>query len=267
MTYSAGIFKTENSSLKEASIEKLDRICRKLDLKPEDHILEIGTGWGGFAMHAAKNYGCKVTTTTISDEQYRYARKAIDEAGLQDRITLLNQDYRKLTGQYDKLVSIEMIEAVGFDFIPEFFAKCSSLLRPNGIMALQGITISDQYFESYRRSSDFIRRYIFPGADLISMSGIMEAIKSRTDMRLLHLEDITSHYARTLALWRERFNQKLDQVRNLGFSEAFIRMWNYYFAYCEGGFSERHIGDVQMVFAKPGAKTDLLHPDIEGKSS
>jgi cyclopropane-fatty-acyl-phospholipid synthase len=251
MTYSCGIFEHEKSSLKEASVAKYDRICRKLMLNPGDRVVEIGTGWGGFAVHAAQSYGVHVTTTTISDEQHRFAGKRIKEAGLEDRITLLKKDYRDLSGKFDKLVSIEMIEAVGHQYLKAFFRACSRLLKDDGVMALQAITIGDQIFDRHKRSVDFIKRYIFPGSCIPSITAIGNAIARATDLRLVHLEDITPHYARTLREWRRRFFDNLDDVRALGFSDTFIRMWEYYLCYCEGGFAERYIGDVQMLFAKP----------------
>lgn len=262
MTYSAGIFSSAQSSLLEASKEKIDRICRKLDLKPSDHLLEIGTGWGALAIHAAREYGCRVTTTTISQEQHRFAKSRVEEAGLENQITLLLEDYRDLQGQYDKLVSIEMIEAVGPQFFDTYFQKCSSLLRPDGLMGLQAITMNDQRFASYVRSVDFIQRYIFPGGCLPSVTRIMESIAKATDLRVLHLEDIAPHYAQTLRLWRDRFFEQIDAVREQGYPQSFIRMWEYYLCYCEAAFEERYIGTVQMVFAKPRAKHDLATKDL-----
>lgn len=255
MTYSCAIFEEEGSTLKQASEAKYDRLCRKLQLAAGDHVVEIGTGWGGFAVYAAKHYGVRVTTTTISDEQHEYARKRILDSGLEGQITLLKKDYRDLTGEFDKLVSIEMIEAVGHQYLPAFFRKCSRLLRDNGLMALQAITIGDQIFDRHKRSVDFIKRYIFPGSCIPSITAISNSIARVTDLRLLHLEDITPHYARTLREWRSRFFSNIETVRALGFSETFIRMWEYYLCYCEGGFAERYLGDVQMLFAKPGYRS------------
>ncbi len=251
MTYSCGIFEQENSTLREASEAKYDRICRKLQLAPGDRVVEIGTGWGGFAMHAARNYGVHVTTTTISDEQYLFAQDRIKSTGLEDRITLLKKDYRDLGGKFDKLVSIEMIEAVGHQYLTAFFRTCSRLLKDDGLMALQAITIGDQIFDRHKRSVDFIKRYIFPGSCIPSITAISKAIARATDLRLVHLEEITPHYARTLREWRRRFFANISKVRALGFSETFVRMWEYYLCYCEGGFAERYIGDVQIIFAKP----------------
>lgn len=251
MTYSCGIFETATSTLKAASIAKYDRLCRKLDLKPGEHVLEIGSGWGGFALHAATEYGCTVTTTTLSAQQYDYARAKIEAAGLSGRIRLLRSDYRDLTGRYDKLVSIEMIEAVGHHFYKAFFGSCAQRLKADGLMAIQAITIADQAFDQHTREVDFIKRYIFPGSCIPSVTALLAAMSTAGDLRLVHLEDITPHYAVTLRRWRERFFENIDAVRNLGFDDAFIRMWEYYLSYCEGGFLERYIGDVQMVFAKP----------------
>ena len=254
MTYSSGVFSKKDASMQEASVEKLDRICRKLNLSSKDHVLEIGTGWGSFAVHAVKNYGCKVTTTTISDNQFQYASELISREGLKDKITLLSKDYRELEGVFDKVVSIEMIEAVGAEYVPGFFEKASSLLKTNGLMALQGITYNDPDFDAYKNSVDFIRKYIFPGSCLVAMPQILNAIKEKTDMVMVDSEDITQHYARTLEIWREDFQKVLPQIKELGFSEPFTRIWNFYLVYCEAGFLENLIGDFQFVFAKPDSK-------------
>jgi len=254
MMYSCGIFETAQSTLREASLAKLDAICRKLDLQPTDHLLEIGTGWGGFAMHAAQHYGCKVTTTTISRNQYDLARERIAAAGLEDKITVLLEDYRDLTGTYDKLVSIEMIEAVGHQYYDTYFAKCGQLLKPEGQMLLQAITIADQRYESARRSVDFIQRYIFPGCTIPSNTAMLDSITRSSDLKLIHLEDIGPHYATTLARWRDNFFANIEQVRAMGYPESFIRMWEFYLCYCEGGFAERALGDVHMHLVKPGCR-------------
>tara|TARA_B100000131_G_scaffold311618_1_gene344686 strand:- start:876 stop:2147 length:1272 start_codon:yes stop_codon:yes gene_type:complete len=254
MTYSCAYFKNKDVSLEEASIEKLDRICRKLDISSEDHILEIGSGWGSFAIYAAKEYGCKVTTTTISDAQYEYANKRIFEENLDSKIKIINQDYRNLDGEYDKIVSIEMIEAVGYEYITNFFMKVSSLLKPNGIAAIQGITYNDQNFDVYKDSVDFIKKYIFPGSCLISISQIMDVIKNRTDLAMIDMEDITLHYAETLKRWRKNFMDVSQEIKEMGYSQTFINMWEFYLLYCEAGFLERNIGDVQLVFAKSGTR-------------
>jgi len=258
MTYSCGIFEHEQSTLEDASVAKYDRLCQKLHLKPGQRVVEIGTGWGGFAVHAAQNYGVHVTTTTISEEQHRYAAKRFRKAGLEDQISLLKKDYRDLKGKFDRLVSIEMIEAVGHHFYAPFFQTCSRLLKENGLMALQAITIGDQIFDRHKRSVDFIKRYIFPGSCIPSVTAITNAIAKATDLQLIHLEDITPHYARTLREWRQRFFANVDKARKMGYPETFIRMWEYYLCYCEGGFAERYIGDVQMLFAKPLYRQDAL---------
>jgi cyclopropane-fatty-acyl-phospholipid synthase len=263
MTYSCGIFEQEDSTLREASEAKYDRICRKLQLTPGDRVVEIGTGWGGFAVHAARNYGVHVTTTTISDEQHQFALNRIKAAGLEDCITLLKKDYRDLSGKFDKLVSIEMIEAVGHQYLTTFFRTCSRLLKDDGIMALQAITIGDQIFDRHKRSVDFIKRYIFPGSCIPSVTAISRSVAQATDLKLFHLEDITPHYARTLREWRRRFFGNIYQVKALGFSDAFIRMWDYYLCYCEGGFTERYIGDVQMLFTKPLNRREPVLPRLD----
>jgi cyclopropane-fatty-acyl-phospholipid synthase len=254
MMYSSAIFGHPETSLETASAAKLDRICRQLNLSPRDHVLEIGTGWGGFAIYAAENYGCRVTTTTISKEQHDFAKSAITQAGLGDRITLLQSDYRDLEGEYDKLVSIEMIEAVGHEFHDTFFAKCCELLKKDGLMLLQAITIADQHYERAKRTVDFIKRYIFPGGCLTSVTAMSETLTRVTDMRVIGLDDIGPHYATTLRHWHERFCDRLDQVRAMGFSEEFVRMWHYYLCYCEGAFMERAIGNVQMLMMRPDAR-------------
>ncbi len=253
MSYSAGIFPAPASSLEEAAVHKLDVICRKLALGPEDHLLEIGTGWGGLALHAAGRYGCRVTTTTISQRQHEFARTRIHDAGLAGRVTVLDCDYRDLEGRFDKLVSVEMIEAVGLDFLDGYFRVCSARLRPGGRMLLQGIVIADELYAHARRSVDFIQKYIFPGGALPSLAAIQAAVAHDTDLRMAGLQDIGEHYARTLREWRRRFMAQLPAVRRLGYGEEFIRMWEFYLAYCEGGFLEHAITDLQLLFEKPGA--------------
>ena len=254
MTYSCAIFEPENLSLYDASKEKLDRICRKLNIQSDDHIVEIGTGWGSFALHAVKKYGCRVTTTTISNRQYKYVSQLVEKEGVKDKVTLLKKDYRELKGQFDKLVSIEMIEAVGYNYIEQFFQTCSGLLKPNGLMAIQGITYHEQGFENHLKSVDFIKKYIFPGSNLISVNHVLSVIKGFTDLSLVHLEDITKYYAETLKLWRDKYKSELIKIKEMGYSDEFLRMWDYYFIYCEAGFRERFIGDVQLVMAKPENK-------------
>jgi len=255
LMYSAAIFERPDMSLEQASFAKLERVCQKLALTESDRVLEIGTGWGGLALHAASRYGCRVTSVTISREQFELARRRVRDAGLDDLVTVLLLDYRDLDpavhGRFDKLVSIEMIEAVGHEYQPGFFAKCSEMLAPWGAMLLQAITITDQRYDRARRSVDFIQRYIFPGSCLTSVTNMSAVLTKATDMRTVHLEDIGPHYARTLAQWRTRFNARLDEIRAQGYPEEFLRMWNYYFCYCEAGFVERAIGDVQMLLVKP----------------
>ena len=261
--YSCAIFENENSSLEQASINKIERICKKLELSSNDHVLEIGTGWGGFAIFAAKNFGCKITTTTISQKQYEYTLEKVKALGLQDKISVLKKDYRDLTGKYNKLVSIEMIEAVGHHYYHDFFRKCNQLLTPDGRMLLQSIIITDYLYEEAKQFSDFIKTYIFPGSCIPSISKLCESSAKATDMRLFHLEDITPHYAKTLNHWRSYFMNNVQKIRDLGFSEEFIRLWNFYFCYCEGGFIERQIGAVQMLFTKPLCRMDPILPEIK----
>ena len=251
MMYSSALFSDNSASLEVASETKLDELCQQLELKSGDHLLEIGTGWGGMAIHAAKNFGCRVTTTTISQEQYDFASARVSEEGLEGQITLLCEDYRNLTGEYDKLVSVEMIEAVGHDFYQNYFRMCSGLLKPNGKMVIQAITMADQRYKEARDSVDFIKRYIFPGGCLPSVAVMAQHIARDTDMQIVHLRDITNDYAETLAHWRQRFLANLEAVRGMGFSEEFVRMWDFYLCYCEGGFRERVISTVQLAFAKP----------------
>lgn len=266
MTYSAGIFDTPAATMHDASTAKLDRICRKLELRPHDRVLEIGTGWGSFAMHAAKRYGCHVTTTTISKEQYDLARQRIGEAGLNDRISVQLHDYRELTGRYDKLVSIEMIEAVGHQYFDSYFRKCSDLLEPHGQMLLQAITIPDHRYETALRTVDFIQRDIFPGSCIPSIERMCRSLATCTDLKLTHLEDLTPHYAKTLSKWREEMHRNIDRIRALGYSDRFIRLWEFYLCYCEGGFAERYIGSVQMLFAKPRNRSRPILPPLNDLS-
>ncbi len=252
MMYSCAVFERPGDSLREASLAKLERICRRLELGPSDHVLEIGTGWGGFACYAAEHHGCRVTTTTISREQHAYATARVRAAGLEDRVTVLCQDYRELRGSYDKLVSIEMIEAVGWQYFGRFFSRCSELLREDGAMLLQAIVIDDRAYEVEKAGRSFINTYIFPGGCLPSMEIIARHVGRVTDLRQVHLEDITEHYTRTLASWRERFLAAREEVAALGYDERFRRLWELYLSWCEGGFAERRIRDVQLLLAKPG---------------
>jgi cyclopropane-fatty-acyl-phospholipid synthase len=256
MMYSCAYYPDEKTSLEQASLAKLKRICDKLQLNESDHVIEIGTGWGGFALYAAENYGCKVTTTTISQQQHDWAKQRIIEAGLEDKITLLMEDYRDLQGTYDKLVSIEMIEAVGHQYLDTYFAKCSSLLKPEGIMLIQSITIADQQYDRAIKSVDFIQRFIFPGGFIPSVSAITSSVKSSTDMRLFQLEDIGPHYATTLYDWRQRFFDNIEPIKALGYSQQFIAMWDFYLCYCEAGFLERVLGNAHLVFIKPKNRID-----------
>lgn len=260
MTYSCGIFESEESSLREASIAKYDRICRKLRLRSSDHLVEIGCGWGGFAEHAATQYGCRVTATTISREQFSYATARIRRAGLEERVRVVMEDYRSMEGSFDKLASIEMIEAVGEKYLPLYFRKLADLLKPDGLMAIQAIVMPDQQYDRYRRSVDFIRRYAFPGSFLPSLGAIQSIVGRATDLRVENVEDIRPHYARTLRMWRERFETRLEDARKMGCSEGFLRLWKYYLCYCEAGFEERYIGDVQILLAKPTCREGSFLP-------
>lgn len=250
MMYSCALYERPDMTLAEASRAKLDLVCRKLDLGPSSHVLEIGTGWGGFAMHAAANFGCRVTTTTISPSQYELARERIRAAGLDGRVHVLLEDYRDLRGRYDRLVSIEMIEAIGHRQFPTFFRHAGNLLERHGRMVLQSITIADVNYARARDEVDFIKRYIFPGCCIPSVGALTQAMVEASDLRLVHLEDIGPHYATTLAAWRRNFHASLDAVRAQGYPDTFIRMWEYYLCYCEAGFVERALGDVHMVMTR-----------------
>ena len=251
MMYSSAIYPSNSSTLEQASRHKLERICQELQLTCTDHVLEIGTGWGGFALHAARNYGCKITTTTISQEQFNLATRRVREAGLEDKITVLLSDYRDLIGKFDKIVSIEMIEAIGHQYINTYFEKCGDLLADDGIILIQAITIADQRYQAALKEVDFIKRYVFPGCFIPSVTAIQNAVTKSSNMRMANLEDIGPHYARTLRDWRIRFFNQLKAVRAQGYSEEFIKLWEFYLCYCEGGFKERVISDVQLVFVKP----------------
>ncbi len=250
MLYSSGIFATAEDSLDQAQINKMERLCQQLQLKPDDHVLEIGTGWGAMAIYMAQRYQCRVTTTTISREQHDYAAEKIAQLGLQDQITLLLEDYRDLSGEYDKLVSVEMIEAVGKQFLGSYIAKCQSLLKPGGILALQAITITDQRYHDYSRSVDFIQKYIFPGGFLPSVGAINQATTRYSNLVLRDLKDIGLDYATTLAHWRLRFEAAAERIHQLGYDERFMRMWRYYLCYCEGGFLARSISTVHMTYQR-----------------
>lgn len=254
LMYSSALFAGADDTLEVASTRKLDAICRKLRLTAADRVVEIGTGWGGFALHAARHYGCHVTTTTISREQHALASQRVADAGLGERITLVLEDYRDLQGQYDKLVSIEMIEAIGAPYLGTYFDKLGQLLKPDGLALIQAITIEDHRYAQALRAVDFIKRYVFPGTFIPSIQAILTAKSRSCDLALVHLEDFGASYARTLHVWRERFFARLPQVRAQGFDEHFLRLWDFYLAYCEGGFRERSIGVAHLLFAKPGSR-------------
>ena len=251
LMYSSAMYEGEGEDLEAASRRKLDAVCRKLALAPGDRVIEIGTGWGGFALHAARHYGCHVTTTTISREQHALATQRVAEAGLQDRVTLLLQDYRDLRGEYDKLVSIEMIEAIGAQYLDTFFGQLGRLLRPGGRALLQAITIEDHRYVQARDSVDFIKRFVFPGSFIPSLNAMYQAKTRASDLQVLHQEDFGLSYACTLRAWRQRFMARLPEVREQGFDERFIRLWEFYLAYCEGGFLERSIGVSHLLMARP----------------
>ena len=252
MSYSCAFFEDPAMSLAEASEAKLERICRKLSLGPGDHVVEIGSGWGSFAVHAAERFGCRITTTTISDAQYEYTAKRVADAGLGDRVTVCNQDYRDLGGTYDKLVSIEMIEAVGWRQLDTFFATCAGLLRPEGVMALQAIVIEDGSYERAKNRDDLVKRLIFPGGFLPSIEAITRSITSSTALRIIDLEDIGRHYAETLRRWRVNVEAHAEEIKELGLGEAFLRLWHIYLCYCEAAFSERHVSDIQVILTNAG---------------
>jgi cyclopropane-fatty-acyl-phospholipid synthase len=262
LTYSCGLFERPDASLRDASVAKYARIASLLDLQPSDHVVEIGTGWGGFAIHAASQHGCRVTTTTISTAQFDLATQRIAEAGLADRVTVVQQDYRDLRGQYDKLASIEMIEAVGHEHYQAFFAQCAALLAPHGLAAIQAITIADERYESARREVDFIKRYIFPGSCIPSRA-VMRGAVAATDLALVQDDEIGLHYAETLRRWRDNMRASHDRIADLGFDDRFQRLWEYYFCYCEGGFLERAIGTTQLLFAKPAAPQVARPPVVQ----
>lgn len=251
MTYSSGIFADEQNTLEDASFEKYDRICRSLKLTPADHLLEIGTGWGGFAEHAATHYGCRVTTTTISQQQYDYATQRLAHAACRERVRVLHEDYRALDGVYDKIISIEMIEAVGARYLEGFFRKCCQLLKPGGTMMLQSIVMPEARYVSYCQSNDFIKAYIFPGGHLPSIGALSRAMGKGGDLLVDQLQAFGSDYARTLAEWRKNFWQQIEPIRQLGFDERFVRLWNYYLAYCEAAFAQQQIDVVQLKLHRP----------------
>jgi cyclopropane-fatty-acyl-phospholipid synthase len=251
MTYSSAYFKEEGMTLKEAQLAKYDRLCKQLHFKPNDHVLEIGSGWGGNAIYIAKQYGCKVTTLTISEEQYKLAKERIEKENLSDKIEVLLKDYRHLDGKFDKIVSIEMLEAVGAEFYTTYFKKCSHLLKKDGIFALQVITCPDSRFESLKNGVDWIQKHIFPGSLLPSVAEINKAINASCDLTLVDLKDIGLDYAHTLTIWHQQFNKNLEEVKKLGFDDYFIRKWNYYLCYCEAAFAMRNINVMQLVYTRP----------------
>jgi cyclopropane-fatty-acyl-phospholipid synthase len=258
MMYSAAMFDSLEQSLEQAQLNKLERICAKLALRPDDHLLEIGSGWGSLAIHAATHHGCRVTTTTLSEAQYAHTLQRVQDLGLQHRITVLREDYRDLGGRFDKLVSIEMIEAVGHRYLPVYFQRCASLLKDDGLMLLQAITIRDQRYEQARRSVDFIQRYIFPGGALPSLSVMLQTASSHTALNLVHMEDFGLDYARTLQHWRDNLRQSRTALTELGYDDTFQRLWEFYLCYCQGGFEERTIGVAQLLWAAPAARRAAL---------
>ena len=251
MTYSSALFKNKEQSLAEAQFEKYDRLCKQLNLQPNDSVLEIGSGWGGFAEHAVKNYGCKVTTVTISDEQFKYAQERFQKSGISNNVDIKLLDYRLIEGKFDKIVSIEMLEAVGHKYLPVYFDKIHQLLKKDGVLALQVIICPDSRYKAIRRGVDWIQKHIFPGSLLPSLSAINTAVNSTSDLTLFDFKEMGQNYAHTLATWRVNFNQKLDEVRAQGYSEQFINKWNYYLCYCEAAFAMRNINVVQMVYVRP----------------
>ncbi|MDP1563199.1 MAG: cyclopropane-fatty-acyl-phospholipid synthase family protein [Pirellulaceae bacterium] len=264
LSYSSGVFPElsksigpsgeewrSEASMESASLLKLDRLCQKLDLNSSDHLLEVGCGWGGLAVYAAKKYGCRITGVTLSPAQLEVAQQRVEAAGLADLVTLRLQDYRDIQGQFDKLVSVEMIEAVGHQFQDEYFRQCCRLLKSDGRMVLQGITIVDHRYQDYLKQVDFIREYVFPGGCLISTSGVLKSVAQETDFRVIHIEDIGFHYAETLRRWRTEFHRHWDDIADMGFDARFFRLWDYYLAYCEAGFAEGHVGTIQVVLDRP----------------
>jgi len=254
LMYSSALFARDDDTLEQASQRKLERICEKLDLRPDDHLVEIGTGWGGMALHAARTRGCRVTTTTISREQHALASARVQAAGLGDRVTVLLSDYRDLRGSYGKLVSIEMVEAIGHQYLDTYFATCARLLAPGGLALVQAITIEDHRYQRALASVDFIKRHVFPGSFIPCTSALVGAAASAGALRLINLEDFGHSYALTLREWRRRFDANQEAVRALGYDQRFVRLWRFYLAYCEGGFLERAISDVQLLFSAPGQR-------------
>jgi cyclopropane-fatty-acyl-phospholipid synthase len=269
MTYSCAFFEEPGMTLHDAQLAKLDRVCRKLDLGPDDHLVEIGTGWGSLALHAAGEYGCRVTTTTISREQHAVASERVRAAGLGERIEVVTEDYRDLRGSYSKLASIEMIEAVGWQYFDVFFRSCSKLLAPDGLMLVQAITIDDRAYEVEKAARSFSKELIFPSGCLPSVAVISRSVARATDMRVLDLEDITAHYSPTLRAWQENFLAAADRLEQLGYDRRFRRLWQLYLSWSEGGFRERRIGDVQVLLAKPAYRGSRVNkrPEIVSSSA
>jgi cyclopropane-fatty-acyl-phospholipid synthase len=265
LMYSSALYNSADDALDVAATRKLDRICRKLALGVHDHVVEIGTGWGGFALHAATHYGCRVTTTTISQEQFDLASERIAAAGLSGRIRVLLEDYRELKGRFDRVVSIEMIEAIGHQYLDTYFRKVGGLLQDNGAALIQAITIEDRRYAQALKAVDFIKRHIFPGSFIPSISVMLASVARSSDMTLSNLEDMGPSYALTLKAWRERFLERRSEVLALGYPERFIRMWEFYFAYCEGGFRERSIGVAQMLFTRPRCTLAQYTPGLDTK--
>jgi cyclopropane-fatty-acyl-phospholipid synthase len=251
MTYSCAIFDHENEALADAQLRKMDRILEKACLSESHHLLEIGTGWGSLAIRAAKLYGCRVTSITLSKEQQQLAQQRIAQAGLSDRIKVLLCDYRGVTGQYDRIISVEMLEAVGKAYYPAFFRSCDSLLKPNGMLVIQTITIPDQRYEAYSKTTDWMRLFIFPGGLLPSLTALTEVLSDNTSFVIKQVESIGLHYALTLARWKERFLDNREKIIEMGFPESFIRRWEYYFSYCQAGFAQHYIDDLQIVLTRP----------------
>lgn len=264
MTYSSARFEDAGQPLEDAQRAKYDALCRKLKLVATDHVLEIGCGWGGFAVHAARNYGCRITGVTISEEQAAYARQRVADEGLQERIEILIQDYRHITGRFDKIVSIEMLEAVGDKYHDSFFAKCAEVLTPDGLLGVQMITVPDCSYGSLKKNVDWIQKHIFPGSLLLSVGRINEVLMKTGDLFMHDLEDLGADYARTLSTWHENFNASKSQVEALGFDEPFVRSWNYYLKYCEAAFATRNISVVQATYTRPN-NSSLHHRFEEGR--
>ena len=262
MMYSSACFTSQQDDLEKASEHKLKLICEKLDLHTNDHVLEIGSGWGGFAIYAAKNYGCHITTTTISEEQYEYVKNQVEEKQLSHQISVLKKDYRELEGTFDKLVSIEMVESVGHQYLDEYFKTCNRLLKTTGVMLIQSITISDYLYDHYLHSMDFIRKYIFPGGSLPSISAMLDSVGKSSDMTLFHCESYASSYAKTLEVWHQRFISNKEKVIELGYPSAFLRLWEYYLKYCQAGFEERVIDVHHLVLKKPDNRFQSCNPSV-----